>query len=63
VILDILTRWFLHIERRAPPPGVDTADGLCDIANIFDADAGRQEAKAKAAARRRRPPDDAWLRQ
>jgi hypothetical protein len=58
VILDILTRWFLHIGRRNPPR-------LGDI-TCFEADAARQAARYDAdqqAMQRRRPPDDAWLRQ
>jgi hypothetical protein len=56
MILDILTRWFMHIERRHPPPGfnVEVVD--------FDMDAGRLAARYEAD-QRRRPPSDPWLRQ
>jgi hypothetical protein len=67
-MLDIFTRWFLHVERRHPPPGfsVEVADNLSDINSCLEADADRQAARYEAdqqAPRRRWPPADDWLRQ
>jgi hypothetical protein len=65
MILDILARWFLHVERRNSPPGVEIADSLGDVTACFEADAARLSAHFEAARRngRRRPPNDAFLRQ
>jgi hypothetical protein len=65
-MLDLLRRFGLYIERRKPPvQGVETANGLGDITACFEADAARLSARYEAARRngRRRPPDDAFLRQ
>jgi hypothetical protein len=65
MILDVLRHFLMHIERRAPPPGVETAASLADIGAAFSMDAARLAARYEAdqqTAQRRRPPADAWLR-
>jgi hypothetical protein len=52
-----LERAGFKIERRKPP-GIQAVRGLSAISAIFNADAARQ-----AAAPRRRPREDAFLRQ
>ena len=51
MILDVLTRWFLRVERRPPPPGFSVEGNLGDV--DFDMDGDRW----------RRSPADEWLRQ
>jgi hypothetical protein len=65
MILGLLRRFGLHIERREPPHGVKAVDSPGEIGEIFDLDAARQAARynaAKRAMQRRRPPNDSWLR-
>jgi hypothetical protein len=63
MILETLARWFLHVERREPPRGVQAVDQLSDIGAIFDMDAARLAARYEAdkrAMQRRQPPADAY---
>jgi hypothetical protein len=41
MILDVLRRFFVRVEPRTPPRGVETAANLGDIGDIFLADAAR----------------------
>ena len=63
-MLDVLRRFFVRVEPRTPPRGVETINSLGEIGEIFDLNAARQAARSYTDQRnmRRRPPADAWLR-
>jgi hypothetical protein len=55
MILHLLPRLGLHIERRHKPQGVEEADHVGDIGAIFDVDAARQSSLARGNGGARLP--------